>query len=159
MSVWDKKEIESSSLYAEVRAITGDEQRNITSAINNAIYSGHIKPKKKRGGRDYIDTESFMRWAKSRRAEKWIGKFDGVEGFSTLVHLSGLAARGEIGNVSSTAVPKSLKECAKMILEQAEEIKDLREEINTLRNETEKMRITSEKQRKYAKKRHQNINL
>ena len=100
-----------------------------------------------------------MRWAKSRRAEKWIGKFDGVEGFSTLVHLSGLAARGEIGNVSSTAVPKSLKECAKMILEQAEEIKDLREEINTLRNETEKMRITSEKQRKYAKKRHQNINL
>ena len=56
MSFWDKKEIESKSLYAEVRAIKGDEQRNITSAINNAICNGHIKPKRKRGGRDYIDT-------------------------------------------------------------------------------------------------------
>lgn len=159
MSFWDKKEIESKSLYAEVRAITGDEQRNITSAINNAIYSGHIKPKRKRGGRDYIDTNSFMRWAKSRRAKKWIGKFDGVEGFSALVHLSGVAATGEVGNVSSIAVPKSLKECAKMILEQTEEIIGLKEEISTLRNEIEERSTKSEKQREYAKKRHQNINL
>ena len=159
MSIWYQKEIDSRFLYAEVRAITGDEQRNITSAINNAIYSGHIKPKKKRGERDYIDTESFMRWAKSRRAKKWVGKFDGVEGFSTLVHLSGVAARGEIGDVSSTAVPKSLKECAKMIIEQTKEIKDLKKEINTLRTEIENIRTKSEKQREYAKKRYQNINL
>lgn len=159
MSIWYQKEIDSRFLYAEVRAITGDEQRNITSAINNAIYSGHIKPKKKRGERDYIDTESFMRWAKSRRAEKWIGKFDGVEGFSTSVNLSGVAARGEIGNVSSTAVPKSLKECAKIIIEQTKEIKDLKEEISTLQTEIEKIRTKSEKQREYAKKRYQNINL
>jgi cell division protein FtsB len=100
-----------------------------------------------------------MRWAKSRRAKRWVGKFDGVEGFSTLVHLSGVAARGEIGDVSSTAVPKSLKECAKMIIEQTKEIKDLKKEINTLRTEIEKIRTKSEKQREYAKKRYQNINL
>ena len=159
MSFWDKKEIESKSLYAEVRAITGDEQRNITSAFNNAIYNGNIKPKRKRGGRDYIDTKSFMRWAKSRRAKKWIGKFDGLEGFSAVVQLSVVAATGEVGNVSSIAVPKSRKECARIILEQGQEIIGLNEEVNTLRTEIEKMRTKSEKQREYAKKRHQNINL
>jgi len=159
VSIWVKKEIESKSLYAELRAITGDEPRNIASAVNNAIHAGHIKPKRKRKGRDYIDSESFMRWAKSRRAKKWVGKFDGLAGFSSVPDVQGVTATAEVGNVSVTAVPSSYEGCSRMILEQAGKIADLEEEIKILRNENAKMRCKSEKQRSYAKKRHQKINL
>ena len=159
MSIWVKKEIESKSLYAEVRAITGDEPRNIASAVNNAICAGHIKPKRTRNGRDYIDSESFMRWAKSRRAKKWVGKFDGLAGFSTVPEVQGVTATAEVGTVSVTAVPSSYEGCSRMISEQAGEIADLKEENKILRNEIAKMRCKSEKQRSYAKKRHQKINL
>lgn len=159
MSIWVKKEIESKSLYAELRAITGDEPRNIASAVNNAIRAGHIKPKRKRKGRDYIDSDSLMRWAKSRRAKKWVGAFDGLAGFSTLPDVQGVTATAEVGNVSVTVVPSSYEGRSRMILEQAGEIADLKEEIKILRNENAKMRCKSEKQRSYAKKRHQKINL
>ena len=159
MSIWDKKVIESKSLYAEVRGITGDEPRNIASAVNNAIYAGHIKPKRNKKGRDYIDSKSFMRWAKSRRAIKWVGKFDGLAGFSTVVDFRGVTATAEVGNVSAFTVPSSYEGRSRMISEQAGEINDLKEEIKFLRNENAKLRCKSEKQRSYAKRRHQKINL
>ena len=141
-----------------LESVTKQEYKQIYDSIEKARGHGQIKARKRIGGKECIHVESFKIWAVSR-PRAWRGVFADNPAFPTIVRLTGVESKGEVGSVKQYSFDREKRKAITGAASTPEGVDDLirkfadrDDEIVDLKRKLQKHRDKSSQMSEYGKK-------